>query len=351
LSPTAANKAGVLFRSLKSGVDAIGPKTRTALSYAVAGAILWFVAQGINPARIALSLRRADAGLFLSVCAVSFAVWFLGETLLFSRLFSYFHRRTTFYEMLVPNAAQYFLQVVNVAVGSGALLFFLNRRKGVPWLAGGATLLLQALVDLQILALMALAGLTVSGHVRFPGALYYLVGMLAAMWLIMWFWLRGRPRWRIARMIYDRRVFRSFREARLSHYLRLIALRAPIFIFQSFVFYGEMRAFAIHAPIATVMADTPLILLATSLPLTPVGIGSEQLMMVWCFRAYASVADLLAVSLAISATGVLFRCALGIGSVRSFIHQMLAQDLSGEQVSAPASVAPKRTGALAPDAP
>ena len=103
---SAVNKAQSAIAAIKSVLDALGPKTRTAVSYAVAAAILWIVAQGINPSLIAQSLRRADAPLFVSVCAASFAFWFVGETLLFSRLFSYFHRRTSFSEMLVPNAAQ-----------------------------------------------------------------------------------------------------------------------------------------------------------------------------------------------------------------------------------------------------
>ena len=63
--------------------------------------------------------------------------WFVGETFLFSRLFSYVHERTGFRELMPVNAATYFLQLVNMAVAGGAMVLFLNRRKQVHWLDVG----------------------------------------------------------------------------------------------------------------------------------------------------------------------------------------------------------------------
>ena len=331
--PSGASNRPSVKRSLRRAFDAVGPGTRTGLSYAAAAVIIWFAARGIGLTVLLRSLRRADAGLFVLVCALSLLIWLLGETLLFSRLFSYFHPRTTFSEMLVPNTAQYFLQIVNVAIASGVLILFLNRRKGVPWLTGGATLLFQALVDFQVMALMTLAGLIMVGTLPVAGAGYYVGGLVVALSLLSWFWLRGRPRWRVGRLVYDRPSMAAFRRAEVSHYVGLFMIRAPIFACQGFVLYFEMLCFHIHVPLATVLADTPVILLITSLPLTPVGLGSEQLMMVLCFSQFAPKPDLLALSLATSLTGVFLRLLLGVAVVRAFAVSM---DLAAFRRTVPA---------------
>src|ERR1700756_1652055 len=90
-------------------------------AYCIAGGILWYLSRGMSIQQLMLSVRHANLWLFIPACMTSFLVWFLGETLLFSRLFTYFHQRTRFREVLAANAAQYFLQVINMVVASGAL--------------------------------------------------------------------------------------------------------------------------------------------------------------------------------------------------------------------------------------
>ena len=128
----------------------------TVAVYAVALGIIWYLARGIAPAQLLSGFSMADLRVFIPACAGSFSIWFIGETFLFASLFSYFHTRTSFREMLPASAAQYFLQLVNTAVAGSALVMFMNRRKGVPWLAGGCTLIFQALLDFEIMAAMAL---------------------------------------------------------------------------------------------------------------------------------------------------------------------------------------------------
>src|SRR5271167_1931384 len=79
----------------------------TLAAYAVAFAIILYLARGIAPAQLLHDLAMARLWVFIPACAGSFAIWFLGETLLFSLLFSYFNSRISFREMLPANAAQY----------------------------------------------------------------------------------------------------------------------------------------------------------------------------------------------------------------------------------------------------
>ncbi|HEY2107012.1 MAG TPA: hypothetical protein VGH29_14540, partial [Candidatus Binataceae bacterium] len=170
----------------------------------MAFAIIWYLARGMAPAQLLHNFSMANLWLFVPASLGSFMVWFGGETLLFACLFSYFHTRISFREMLPANAAQYFLQLVNSAMGGTALVMFMNRRKGVPWLAGGCTLIFQALLDFQIMAVMALTAAVLE-----PGSIihrywYLPATVLAGLLLNTCFWMRGRPGSRLGRWFYDR---------------------------------------------------------------------------------------------------------------------------------------------------
>lgn len=297
-------------------------RTKTFLAYAAAGAIIWFVSRGIPFAAMTNAISHAHLVLFLATSAGALTLWLFGETLLFSRLFTYFHRRTGFRETLIPNAAQYFLQIVNVAVAHTAMVLLLSRRKGVPLLTAGCTMLFQGFVDFQVLVLMALAGLALTPSFPLRGTAWYLIAIILALWLASWFWMRGRPASSWARHVYDLPAMSAFRRARPWHYIRLVALRAPIFALQGLVLYLQMLAFHIHVPIGLVVALTPLIMLVTSIPLTPVGLGSEQAAILLCFHSFGTRADLLALSLAVSLTNLIFRMALGVGFVKPLISSL-----------------------------
>src|SRR5271156_873481 len=84
-------------------------------TYAIAGGLLWGLVRNLSAARIAAAWGRANLWILLAACGLSVSCWVIGEALLYSRLISYFHRRTSFREMLPINAAQEFLQIVNKA--------------------------------------------------------------------------------------------------------------------------------------------------------------------------------------------------------------------------------------------
>lgn len=308
-----------------------------ALAYALAAAIIIYLARGTPLRQFASILRNANALEFLLACAASFAVWFLGETYLYAKLFSYFHARTTFREMLPANAAQYFLQAINQVAGGAALVLFMRRRKGVPALAGGASLVYLGLVDVW---LMAAAGLVAALLVpdswlgpKWPYPAVLTVGIGA----VVVFWMRGRPSFRPLRWIYDRPSLLSFRDARPSHYLWLMLIRLPIFAAQAFTLYFQLAAFGVHVPLVQVLAFEPAELFLSALPITPAGLGVLQAVLVIGFHAYGSRAAILTAGIAISVMGILMRLPLGIGAAGSFAREI--RGAAGAGPSPDASVA------------
>jgi hypothetical protein len=305
-------------------------------AYAVAFAVIIYLARGIAPpSQLLHDFSMANLWLFVPASAGSFAIWFGGETLLFACLFSYFHSRTSFREMLPANAAQYFLQLVNTAVAGTALVMFMNRRKKVPWLAGGCTLIFQAVLDFQIMAAMALvAGLLEPASILHR-YWYIPAAVLAPLLLNTWFWMRGRPKSQLGQWFYDRPSMESFRLARPAHYVRLGGLRIAIFLAYGIALYFQIRGFRIDVHPSQVFAVLPAVLFFDGLPFTPVGLGPVQAIIVTGFRAYASPARLLAMALSISFMSIVFQAPLGLGSAGSFAREVTdaaARGLLGDQL-------------------
>jgi len=301
----------------------------TLAAYGVAIAVIAYLARDVAPAQLVHNFSMANLWLFVPASAGSFAVWFGGETLLFACLFSYFHARTSFREMLPANAAQYFLQLVNTAVAGTALVMFMNRRKGVPWLAGGCTLIFQALLDFEIMAAMALIAALLE-----PGSLirqywYGPVAVLLPLLLNSLFWLRGRPKSRLGQWFYDRPSMQAFRVATPAHYARLGAIRVAIFLAYGFALYLQIRGFRIEVHPAQVFAVLPAVLFFDGLPFTPVGLGPVQAILVTVFHSYASPARLLAMALSISFMSIAFQAPLGLGSAGALAREVSAAAARG----------------------
>lgn len=301
---------------------------RHVLTYGLALAIIVVLARGISLGELTESLRQANPWWFLAACVGSVGFWFLGETYLYAKLFSYFHAHTTFWEMLPANAAQYFLQAINQVAGGAALVFFMKRRKGVPLFSGGATLAFLGLVDFLVMALMGVGAAILVPNSLLGTGWYYPLVATVGICLVTWFWLRGRPSSALARWIYERPSLVSFREARLTHYLWLMLIRAPIFAVQGFMLYFQLHAFGVHVPLEQVLAFEPAELFLSALPITPAGLGILQAVLILGFHSYSSRATLLTVGLAISTMGIVLRLPLGFGAAGTLAREVIRTDNS-----------------------
>ncbi|MGH7814596.1 MAG: lysylphosphatidylglycerol synthase transmembrane domain-containing protein [Candidatus Binataceae bacterium] len=283
-------------------------------AYVLAGGIVWYLCRNVPMHTMLVALKSANLTLFTVASIFGFAVWFVGETFLFSRLFTYVHHPTGFRELIPANAANYFMQLVNLAVAGGMLAVFLNRRKRVPWLAAGWTLIFQTMIDASVLSAMTIVGALAYPESRIHDGLWYAAGALIAFTAIAIFWVRGDPMTGIGRWIMERPSMAAFRNARPGHYARLFAMRVAIFSLSGVALYWQMASFGIRASFGNVMAFNPAVILLGGLPITPVGIGPYQAVVVAGFQQFAAKPELLAMSLAITGTAIAFRIPMGLFS-------------------------------------
>ena len=174
------------------------------VAYMVAAAVVYYAARSVSWSQVVEASNHARIWLFLGVSLGGFLCWFVGETFLYSRLFSYFHGPTRARELLPTMATVYFLQLINSYVAGSAYLLFLHTRKRVPWIMGGCTLLFQAYIDVILLAILSLVAIVFvpTSPIRFGR--YYAAGIVVGAGLsyrhVLAFLGRTAESWQLAPM-------------------------------------------------------------------------------------------------------------------------------------------------------
>jgi uncharacterized membrane protein YbhN (UPF0104 family) len=307
-------------------------------AYALGVVIVWWVGRGLSPKELIGALVRARLSIFVPVALGSVVLWIVGDGWLYARLFSYFHVPTRLRELLPGIVAHEFLQAVNGVAAGTSVALFVQRRKGVKWIAAGCTLAFQGFLDVQLLAAMAVLASLFAPQSTFGLSWRGPAVVLGGCMLFAGFWIAGRPRIRLARWVYERPWLATFREARLAHCLSLTAIRALLFTLQAPVLYLEMLSFGIHAPAARVAAAIPAVMIAGAVPLVPSGLGPRQAAIVAIFEPFGSRASLLAMALA--HTGLVTIARLGLGF---WVTGMIAQGFSGGRQPGPSPRLSPRT--------
>jgi uncharacterized membrane protein YbhN (UPF0104 family) len=288
---------------------------RNLIAYAIAAAIVCYVARGVSWRQVVDAGSHATLWIFLTASLGGFLCWFIGETVLYSRLFSYFQAPTGALELLPIMAAVYFLQLVNSYVASGALVLFLHARKHAPWIMGGCTLMFQGYVDAMLLATLSLVAIAFVPTSPIRLGLNYLAGVLGAGCLIASFWLfwgSRLPTGNWLRWFYERPSMASFRMARPLQYITLLAIRFLIVLAAGFTLYGQFVSFHIRVPLVQTLALTPFMVAIGTSPISPGGIGTTQLVVTLAFARFASKDDLFALSLAVTTFNILIRIPMGL---------------------------------------
>ena len=331
MSPLKQDPASALIRATgeqtaatQSWVRRVDLRLRTAarrrlvhnlIAYAIAAGIVCYASRGVSLRQVVNATSHATLWFFVVASLGGFLCWFLGETVLYSRLFRYFHGPTGAIELLPTMATVYFLQIVNSYVASGAFVLFLHARKRAPWMMAGCTLVFQAYLDAMLLAGLALFAIVLVPTSPIRLGLNYAAGVLAAGCLIASFfllWGVGLSAGNWLRWIYNRPSMASFRMARPSQYVKLLGIRLLIVLGAGFALYGQFVSFHIGVSIAQTLALTPFIVAIGNSALLPGGIGTTQLVFTLAFARFASKDDLFALSLAVTGFNFLVRIPMGL---------------------------------------
>jgi uncharacterized membrane protein YbhN (UPF0104 family) len=253
---------------------------------------------------------------------------YLGDSFAIWKTFGWFVTRLSFREVLVVRGATYLLALVNYSVGQGAIVYFVNRSRGIPLLRGTAAVLLVMGTNILLLLVFATIGLLVAPDL--PPALRKIVFGAYAALAVYAVLLLLKPSWLTSRPIFD-----VLFAAGVSGHLRALLVRIPhIGILMVFTF-ASLRAFGVQVPAAQAILYLPVIYFIGVLPIAVMGLGTTQAAMIYFLASYvpgatpaAAKAAILAASLGGQAVALAIQITLGIFCMRNQLARNLRQPAS-----------------------
>ena len=264
--------------------------------------------------RAAGEARLRDFGL---VTALAVTAWWLIESGAFAYLFTRFNARLTWREARALRGLTYLATPINWNLGTAAIVLHLRRSKGIGAMQSTSTMLFYGQIDLLVLATLALAGAEAMpaspAIASIERAAAIADGFAIAMFALQ---MTSRPRWTWLARVREAGMFSTHRRATVRDLVVLSAVRACYFGGFVLYFWLGTRAFHAGVPLRFALAATPVILVVSSLPITPAGLGTQQAAMLYMFAPYGSDAAILAFALSYPVALILARLPLGLLFVR-----------------------------------
>jgi len=248
------------------------------LPWVVTLVLLFYVFHGLSFADMKAALAAAESWA-VPVLALLVIGIYLGDSFAIWKTFGWFVAKLSFREVLVVRGATYLLALVNYTVGQGAIVYFVNRSRGVPILRGTAAVLLVMGINILLLLVFASIGLLVAPDLP-PVVRQVVFGAYGALALYLVL-LVSRPRWLTSRPIFD-----VLFAAGVAGHLRALLVRVPHIGILMVFSYASLRAVGVQLPISQAILYLPIIYFIAVLPISVMGLGVNQLTMAYFFFKY-----------------------------------------------------------------
>ena len=299
------------------------------LAWAVTLGLLCYVFRNISLPQIMAAFGSAAAWTIPALVLLVLGVY-LGDCFAIWKTFGWFVARLSFREVLVVRGASYLLALVNYTVGQGAIVYFVNRSRGVPLLRGTAAVLLVMGTNILLLLVFASIGMLIAPDL--PPALRRIVlGAYVALaaYLVL---LVLRPSWLTSRPIFD-----VLFAAGVSGHLRALLVRVPHISILMVFSYASLRAFGVQVPVSQAILYLPVVYFIAVLPIAVMGLGTTQVAMIYFLSSYVpgaahdpakAAAAITAASLGAQAVALAVQLLLGAFCMRNQLARTLRQPAS-----------------------
>lgn len=252
------------------------PWWRRALPFALAAALLGVALRQVDLHAFARHLATVNAPLYLAF-ALGFVLSLLTADT-FATVLVY--RRTVapvgFGELWILRGASYLPALLNHHVGQAFLTYYIARAHGVPLarMTGGTLLVYVSWMGL--LAGTGCLALVVAGQPLVMPAVIVVVGLV---YLAV---IATRPAW-LART----RLLAPLFEAGLGGHLVALMVRVPHLVVLFVGTWLPFRFFGVDIPFRAALAFVPILMVGVTLPITPQGLGTRDLIAAALFEPFA----------------------------------------------------------------
>lgn len=293
---------------------------RLVLPWIGSAVLLYGVSQRVPLAEVKKIFAELDLGRFLLIWIPPEIVIYIANILSFKLFLDWFVKPFSFRELAAPIAATYLLGLINPLLGLGAVLVYLNRRRGASAVDLGGNLLFLAAVDLFLYTALVAVGLAyLDRHPQgpVPGVAVRLLelGVIAGVIFYTYFyffWVRKFDFWVLG---FQRRVkaFLPFHLAQPRHYAIYFLVRTAFLGSALLRQYLVMRyCFKVEFPLGRYLALVPLANALGALPVSVAGYGSTQVVWLGFFGEYVKEPTLVAMTLSWNAAYTFFAFVIGL---------------------------------------
>lgn len=244
-------------------------------------AIFVYLFNRVPLAEIRFEVSRLHWPAFLICSFLYFLVILYGDCVGLHYFFKRFVAPVTYQEVVHVRGASFLLSVINYLLGQAALAFYVKKQYRASL---AKSLGVVSFVTVMDLLLVFTSGLLALGQWGFV----LLLWLAYAAWAFFWRTLSGQNLARlhsypVFHKIFSHSIFLIFREASRKDYVVLLLTRLPVLFVVLASINMAFLAFGVMLPWAKVFLFHPIVLLASSLPITPAGLGTSQMLMMQFF--------------------------------------------------------------------
>jgi hypothetical protein len=310
------------------------PLWKRVAPFVVALALVAFVASRLDLDTFVAELLRVDYASYLAFAAAFVIGLLSADTLATVLIYRRTVARVRYRDFFVVRGASYLPSLLNHHLGQVFLTYFMARAYRVTiQRVAGATLLTYAtwtgcLLGMAILALFLSGDAEAWGLVALGAGLAYLVVIAA------------RPR-----ALAKNGVLAPLFDAGVSGHLLALVARVPHFVVLFLGSWIPFRFFGVNIPIEEAIKLVPVLMVAVTLPITPHGVGTRDLLAATFFEAFAAgatheerLAALAAATTSWAVASTLFEALVGLVLMRKALPRIAPGALAEEaEVALPAS--------------
>lgn len=269
------------------------------LPWMIAAAILTYLFYLYPPSQIWEALQYVQLAYFIPFALVYFLVIYFTDIFSLSRFLKRFGFKIPLRSLFPARGVTYLIMILNYGAGQAGFAYYLKRAHQVPLWEAFSAFFFMMFVDLYWIITLAFVGSFFQDYAVGGIAMKEMIWSVAIIAYIIFafnflFW-RGplysifeKKDWRIIRWILNKDIFRLFKEARLSDYLKLALMRTPIHISLIISIYILLHIFGVSVPFLPVLGNIPLVILIGTIPITPGGLGTANAAMVQLLTPYLS---------------------------------------------------------------
>ncbi|MBN4050448.1 flippase-like domain-containing protein [Desulfobulbus sp. AH-315-M07] len=253
---------------------------RQLLPFALGAGLVGWVLSRVDWQAFVFHLAAVNYVAFLSFVVVFVFALLTADVVASLHIYRRFVSRMSFTDLFVVRAASYLPSLLNHHVGQAWLTYLLSKVYGMSLKrVAGATLLIYVTWG-GCMILLAVVGLTVAG---FGGP--WMVAPLGAglLYLLLL--------WRKPQALAKRAVLEPLFEAGVGGHLRAMAMRVPHIVVLFLGTWLPFLFFDIDIPIEAALTYVPALMVAVTLPLTPMGVGTRDALAAQFFLDYVAGAD------------------------------------------------------------